>query len=97
MPAKITNKDVTHIAALARLKLSADETDMLGRQLNDILLYIEKLNELDTKDIEPTSHILPLKNVYRQDRTETPLSRESALSNAPDKTERFYKVARIIE
>ncbi|KWT91660.1 Asp-tRNA(Asn)/Glu-tRNA(Gln) amidotransferase subunit GatC [Candidatus Magnetominusculus xianensis] len=97
MAAKITEKDVTHIAALSRLKLSADETMMLGRQLNDILLYIEKLNELDTKDIEPTSHILPLKNVYREDRTETPLERDAALSNAPDKNERFYKVAKIIE
>jgi aspartyl-tRNA(Asn)/glutamyl-tRNA(Gln) amidotransferase subunit C len=93
----ISERDVTHIAALSRLKLSDTEAAMFGRQLNDILSYIEKLNELDTVDIEPTSHILPLKNVYRQDRTEAPLDREAALSNAPDKTERFYKVARIIE
>ncbi|MBF0486802.1 MAG: Asp-tRNA(Asn)/Glu-tRNA(Gln) amidotransferase subunit GatC [Nitrospirae bacterium] len=97
MPDKITERDVTHIAALSRLKLSTEETGMLGRQLNDILLYIEKLNELDTTGIEPTSHILPLKNIYREDHPKAPLDRDAALSNAPDKTERFYKVARIIE
>lgn len=97
MSENITDKDVAHIAALSRLKLSGEETKMFRRQLSDILGYIEKLNELDTKDIEPTSHILPLKNIYREDCTEPPLDREAALSNAPDKTERFYKVAKIIE
>ncbi|MBF0517627.1 MAG: Asp-tRNA(Asn)/Glu-tRNA(Gln) amidotransferase subunit GatC [Nitrospirae bacterium] len=97
MAANITQQDVTHIAALARMRLSADETAALGRQLSDILSYIEKLNELDTTDIEPTSHILPLQNVYRQDEIEPPLPRQEALLNAPDKTERFYKVAKIIE
>ncbi|MBF0457931.1 MAG: Asp-tRNA(Asn)/Glu-tRNA(Gln) amidotransferase subunit GatC [Nitrospirae bacterium] len=97
MSDKITDKDAAHIAALSRLKLSGEETMMFRKQLSDILLYIEKLNELDTKDIAPTSHILPMKNVYREDHTEQPLDREAALSNAPDKTERFYKVAKIIE
>ncbi|MBF0565764.1 MAG: Asp-tRNA(Asn)/Glu-tRNA(Gln) amidotransferase subunit GatC [Nitrospirae bacterium] len=93
----ITAEDVKHIAALSRLKLSGDEIELFGRQLNDILHYVDQLNELDTKDIEPTSHVLPINNVFRED-VETPsLDREDALMNAPDRAGGFYRVPKIIE
>ncbi|MEO5357174.1 MAG: Asp-tRNA(Asn)/Glu-tRNA(Gln) amidotransferase subunit GatC [Nitrospirae bacterium YQR-1] len=93
----ITTGDVKHIAALSRLKLDADELEIFGKQLNDILLYVEKLNELNTDGIEPTSHVIPLMNVFREDIERDSIALEDALSNAPDRTGNFYKVPKIIE
>lgn len=94
---KITKKEVEHVARLARLELSEEEKEIFTRQLNSILTYIEKLNELDTSKVEPTSHILPIQNVFKEDEIKESLPREKALSNAPDRTEEFYRVPRIIE
>ncbi len=94
---KITKEEVRHIARLSRLALSADETETFSGQLNAIIEYVEKLNELVTGDITPTSHVLPLENVTRSDRCAPSLSREDALKNAPDATEKFYRVPKIIE
>ncbi len=88
---------IEHIAHLARLSLSEKEKELFGGQLEGILNYMEKLNELDTKDIEPTSHVIALNNVTRDDVPAPSLSREEALLNAPDKTEKFYRVPKIIE
>jgi len=95
--AKITKREVEHVARLARLELSEGEKEVFTKQLNNILAYVEKLNELDTKDIEPTSHVLPIKNVFKEDKVKEALPREKALSNAPDKTAEFYRVPKIIE
>jgi aspartyl-tRNA(Asn)/glutamyl-tRNA(Gln) amidotransferase subunit C len=65
---KITRKEVEHVAKLARLALRDEEIDILTGQLSNILTYVEKLNELDTKNVDPTSHVLPIKNVLREDR-----------------------------
>jgi aspartyl-tRNA(Asn)/glutamyl-tRNA(Gln) amidotransferase subunit C len=86
-----------YIAKLARINLSEDEKKTFSAQLENILAYIEKLNELDTKDTEPTSHVLELSNVVRDDSTKESLQREDALMNAPDHTEKFYRVPKIIE
>jgi aspartyl-tRNA(Asn)/glutamyl-tRNA(Gln) amidotransferase subunit C len=82
---------------LARLSLSEEEKDLFGLQLSSILGYMEKLNELDTKDIEPTSHVLPLSNVMRDDLPMVCLPREDALSNAPSRTQKFFRVPKIVE
>ena len=82
---------------LARLSLTEEEKELFGAQLSSILDYMEKLNELDTKDIEPTSHVLSISNVMREDVPRDSIAREDALSNAPDKTEKFYRVPKIIE
>jgi aspartyl-tRNA(Asn)/glutamyl-tRNA(Gln) amidotransferase subunit C len=95
--AKITKKEVEHIAMLARLELSEEEKGLFTNQLNAVLTYMEKLNELDTKDVEPTSHILTVQNVFKEDEVKGSLPRENALANAPDKTEEFYRVPKIIE
>ena len=94
---KITRKEVEHVAKLARLALKEEEAEQLTQQLSDILTYVEKLNELDTKDVEPTSHVLPVKNVLREDEVCGSLDRAKALVNAPDRTEEFFRVPKVIE
>lgn len=94
---KISRGEIEHIASLARLYLSEEEKDLFGSQLSRILDYMEKLNELDTRDVEPTSHVLPLFNVMRDDILKPSIPRENALANAPDRTDRFYRVPKIIE
>ncbi len=89
--------DVEHIAHLARLALSGEEAEKFGRQLGSILTYVEKLGELDTSDIEPTSHTLPIDNVMREDAVRPSLAKDDALANAPDRADNFYRVPRIIE
>lgn len=88
---------IGHIALLARLNLSQEEKDLFSRQLGSIIEYIKKLNELDTSNVEPTAHVLPLHNVFREDKVQPSLPREMALQNAPDRNEQFYRVPKIIE
>ena len=90
-------EEIEHIAVLARLSLSGEEKEVFGQQLSSILDYMEKLNELDTSDTEPTSHVLPLNDVVRDDITGDSLPREEALKNAPAHTDKFYRVPKIIE
>jgi aspartyl-tRNA(Asn)/glutamyl-tRNA(Gln) amidotransferase subunit C len=94
---KISREDIEHIALLARLSLTEEEKDLFGSQLSSILGYMEKLNELDTKDIQPTSHVLPLNNVMRDDAPVPSIPREAALINSPSHTEKFFRVPKIIE
>ncbi len=94
---KITRSEVEHVAKLARLELSDQEKEKLTDQLSNILTYVEKLNELDTKDAAPTSHVLDITNVMRDDAPGESLPQDRALSNAPEKAAGHYKVPRIIE
>ncbi len=89
--------DIDHVAALARLKLTDREKEIFSRQVVDIIRYIDKLNELDTSGIEPTAHVLPMKNIFREDEIRASLPRDSALRNAPERDGGFYRVPRIIE
>ena len=93
----VTRKDVQKVADLARLKLDEEEMDEMTSQLNDILDYFEKLQELDTEDVEPLSHVLPLKNISREDKVEPSLTQEEALKNAPEKGRGHFKVPRVID
>jgi len=94
---KITRQEVEHVAKLARLELSEQEKEKLTDQLSNILTYVEKLNELDTKGVAPTSHVLEMSNVMRDDTPGVSLPQDRALANAPDKAAGHYKVPRIIE
>lgn len=89
--------EIGHISLLARLELSEEEMDLFSRQLGSIIEYINKLNELDTSGVEPTAHVLPLHNVFREDVVQPSLPREMALQNAPERNEQFYRVPKIIE
>lgn len=89
--------DVEHIALLARLSLTEEERERFGSQLSSILSYVGKLNEIDTSGIEPTSHVLEMKNIMREDELRSSLPVEDALMNAPDRSGNFYRVPKIIE
>ena len=94
---KITLSDVEKVARLARLGISPKDKKNFERQLNNILLYMEKLDELDTRDCEPLAHVLPLKNVLREDRVREGLGQDEALKNAPEKKDGFFIVPPVIE
>lgn len=90
--------DIEYVARLARLELNAKEKKKLSQQLGDILAYIEKLKQLKVEKVEPMSHVLPLKNVFRQDKLKPSLPQDKALSNAPAKGgNNSFSVPRIIE
>jgi aspartyl-tRNA(Asn)/glutamyl-tRNA(Gln) amidotransferase subunit C len=93
---KLSIKEVEHVAELGRLELTDEEKNRFAEQLSNILTHIEKLNQLDTTNIEPTSHVLPIKNIFREDTIQAHLEGDS-LSNAPDKDKGYYKVPKIIE
>jgi aspartyl-tRNA(Asn)/glutamyl-tRNA(Gln) amidotransferase subunit C len=92
----VTIKDVEHIAKLARLEFSQEEKEKFTRQFNEILAYMEKLNTLDTSNVQPLSHVIELSNVFREDVAKPGLTTEQALQNAPAKTEKFFKVPKVI-
>jgi aspartyl-tRNA(Asn)/glutamyl-tRNA(Gln) amidotransferase subunit C len=89
--------DVAHIARLARLDLSEDEQTLYASQLGKVLEHIEQLNSLDTTNVQPTSHVLEISNVFREDKERPSQSHDDALGNAPDRSGNFYRVPRIIE
>ena len=88
---------IEDVALLARLQLTVLEKELFARQLKNTIDYINKLNELDTTDIEPTAHVLPIVNVFREDELRPSLLRDKALQNAPEREGNFYLVPRIIE
>ena len=89
--------DIEKVARLARLELSEKEMETFGNQLDQILTYMEQLNRLDTKGIEPTSHAIPVYNAFRQDETNPSFPKEDVLGIAPAEEEGHFKVPRIIE
>jgi len=95
--AKITIQEVEHVANLARLVFDEGEKKKLAEQLGRILDYIEQLNELDTEDVEPTSHVIPMKNVVRPDIVRPSLTRDDAIANAPSDVDGLFEVPKIVE
>ena len=95
--AVITAAQVEHVAQLARLVFSPDEKQRLTEQLNSILTYMEQLNEVSTEGVEPTAHVLDLVNVFRDDVVQPSLGAGTALANAPETTQHFFVVPRIVE
>ena len=93
---KISKKDVEYVARLARLKLSETEKEAHAKQLNKILGYMDKLNQLDTTHIKSTSHVVEMQNVFREDSVTPSISVDNAFQNAPDKKDNFFRVPRVI-
>jgi aspartyl-tRNA(Asn)/glutamyl-tRNA(Gln) amidotransferase subunit C len=93
----VTKKDVEHIAKLAKLKFDENEKEKLQGELNKILEYIDKLNELELDPVEPLENINETENVFREDVAEVCLTKEEALKNAPAKTENFFRVPKVLE
>lgn len=96
MNEKITREEVRHVAKLSRLDLNEEEEKHFTDQLNQLLVYMEKLNELNTSDIPPTTHAAQLENVFRTDEVKPSLDRERALKNAPQSDGASFLVPRVI-
>jgi aspartyl-tRNA(Asn)/glutamyl-tRNA(Gln) amidotransferase subunit C len=94
---KITKEEVEYVAHLARLDFSEAEKVKFTSQLNNILMYMDKLNEVDTTGIEPMSHAIALQNAFRNDAVEESLGLELSLSNAPEARGPFFRVPKVIE
>jgi aspartyl-tRNA(Asn)/glutamyl-tRNA(Gln) amidotransferase subunit C len=93
---KITRKEVEHVAHLARLHLESEELDLMTEQLDMILSYVAKLEELDTGDIEPTTHAFSITNAFREDIVAPSLEQKKALANGPDHSSDSFVVPRVI-
>jgi aspartyl-tRNA(Asn)/glutamyl-tRNA(Gln) amidotransferase subunit C len=94
---KISRAEVAHVAHLARLTFGEEEMDKFTSQLNDILLYMEKLNSVDTTGVEPMTQAMVLHNAFREDMVEPSLPNEQSLANAPDPRGEFFRVPKVIE
>ena len=94
---RITIDEVKHVANLARLAITEEEAEKFTNQLDAIISFAEQLNELDTDNVEPTSHVLDIKNVMREDIAKPGLPVEEVLKNAPDHENGQIKVPSIIE
>lgn len=93
----LTEKDAEYVARLARLEISAQEKSLYTAQLDKILGHAQELNSVDTSQVAPTFHVLPLKNVLREDIVRPSMPREEILSNAPDKSKGCFRVPKILE
>jgi len=94
---KITKEEVEYVAHLARLEFSGTETEKFTSQLNDILLYMEKLNRVNTDGVEPLTHAATLSNAFREDRVLPSLPHDLSLANAPDRKANNFRVPKVIE
>lgn len=94
---KISKKDVLNTAELARLEFDEEMLSKFTRQLGDILLHIDELAELDTENVEPTSHVLELSTPFRKDEVNQVITAKEALHNAPSKENGFFTVPKVIE
>jgi aspartyl-tRNA(Asn)/glutamyl-tRNA(Gln) amidotransferase subunit C len=94
---KIGKEEVAHVAHLARLEFGAEEMEKFTSQLNDILLYMDKLGEVDTAGVEPVTHAIARKNAFRDDAVGASLPVEVALANAPEARGGCFMVPKVIE
>lgn len=93
---KITPQEISHVANLARLHLSQEELEAMAKQLDEILTYVTKLNELDTGIITPTTHAISIVNAFREDEVKPSLERDKALANGPRQNGESFVVPRVI-
>jgi aspartyl-tRNA(Asn)/glutamyl-tRNA(Gln) amidotransferase subunit C len=89
--------DVAYVAQLARLRLTADETKLFQKQLNDVLKYAEKLKEVNVEGVEAAAHAVPIFNVFREDTARDWFTAAEALSNAPRKANNLFIVTKVVE
>ncbi|MBM7707652.1 Asp-tRNA(Asn)/Glu-tRNA(Gln) amidotransferase subunit GatC [Chryseomicrobium aureum] len=95
--ATITKEEVRHVAHLARLAITDEEVEHFTEQLAKIVQFADKLNELDTTNVEPTTHVLPLENVLREDKSIAGLDREVMMKNVKDQEAGQVKVPAIMD
>jgi len=93
----VSKEEVKKVAALSRLYIAENEMDAFAADLGAVVEHAQKLNELDTSDVQPTAHILPVKNVFREDKIKPSMDRELITENAPEKDGGCYIVPRVVE
>lgn len=94
---KITKEQVQHVANLARLNLTEEEQQEMQKDLESIISFADKLNELNIEEIKPTAHVIPIQNVFRKDEVRPSLERDQLLANAPSKQDGCFYVPKIME
>lgn len=94
---QITDEIIRYVSALAKLDLEEEEKTRVKKDLGNILGYIETMSELNTEDVEPISHVLPVKNVFREDEVTNTENRDSLLGNAPSKKDGYFQVPKTVE
>ena len=94
---QITKKEIEHVAKLARISFSEEEKEKFTNEFSGILEFVDKLNEINTDGIEPTAHVLPVQNVFREDIIEQSMDRDKALQNAPSKEAGCFSVPKVVE
>lgn len=93
----ITIQDVEHIAKLARLRLTEEEKHRFLKELGTIIEYFDQLKKLNTEGVPPTTHVVPLENVFREDKVTPSLPVDEALANAPDRKGNYFRVPKVVE
>ncbi|MCM1246707.1 MAG: Asp-tRNA(Asn)/Glu-tRNA(Gln) amidotransferase subunit GatC [Roseburia sp.] len=93
----ITDETIEYVGILAKLELSDEEKEQAKKDMGRMLDYIDKLNELDTENVEPMSHVFPVDNVFREDVVTNDDDREQMLANAPKKKEGTYMVPKTFD
>ena len=94
---KVTREDVENVALLSRLSIDEKDMDKNIQDLSDFLEYVDRLQQVDTENVMPTAHVLPIQNVFREDVVKPSLDRDLALSNAPESEDGYFRVPKIIE
>lgn len=97
MPPSLDKETVQHVAKLARLRLTDEQAAEFSGQLTKVLAYIAQLEELDTENVPPTAHAMPITDVLRDDIPTAGLSTQDALSNAPDRNDGFFRVPKVLD
>lgn len=93
----LSREQVEHVALLARVGITEEDVDRFSHQLSDVLDYFERLQEVDTENVPPTSHTLALHNIMREDEPQAPLGADEILANAPDTKDGRIRVRAILE
>ncbi|WP_273127840.1 Asp-tRNA(Asn)/Glu-tRNA(Gln) amidotransferase subunit GatC [Metabacillus sp. HB246100] len=94
---RISTDQVKHVANLARLAITEEEAELFSTQLDSIISFAEQLNEVDTENVKPTTHVLEMKNIMREDEPKKGLDNEEVLKNAPDQEDGYFRVPSILE
>ncbi|TCK92888.1 aspartyl/glutamyl-tRNA(Asn/Gln) amidotransferase subunit C [Natranaerovirga hydrolytica] len=94
---KITREQVEHVANLARLNLTEEEKEQMTKDMEAIIGFADQLNDLDIETIDPTAHVIPMQNVFREDIKKESLNRDELLKNAPSKQNGCFSVPKIVE
>lgn len=94
---KVTREDVENVALLSRLRIDEKDMDKNIQELSDFLEYVDRLQQVDTENVAPTAHVLPIQNVFREDVVKPSLNRDLALSNAPEQEDGYFRVPKIVE